>query len=240
VTVCALRDISSEKRKHVLERVFYHDVLNTAGGIQGMVQFLVENEGETGNDLEGTFETLASLSERLVHEIREHRQLLLAETGELRVYPGVVSSEVILQEVHALLHNHEVARGRNLEIRVSQDIGFETDPDLLRRVLVNMAKNALEATPPGGTAKMVCEDLGEVVAFRVHNSMVMSEEVRLQIFIRSFTTKGGQGHGIGTYSMKLLGERYLGGKVSFISEESKGTTFTLEVPKEWGGSSSAP
>lgn len=235
VTVCSLRDISSEKRKQVLERVFFHDVLNTVSGIHGVVQLLVEDgvKPRVGDDR--SFQILVTLTERLVHELREHRQLFLAETGELRAYPGVVSAQGILQEIQALLSNHEASRGRKLKIQIEEDFSLETDPDLVRRVLVNMAKNALEATPAGETATITCQDLGERVAFHVHNITTMPPEVRLQVFNRSFSTKPGQGHGIGTYSMKLFGERYLGGKVTFTSEESKGTTFTLEVPKMWGG-----
>jgi signal transduction histidine kinase len=58
----------------------------------------------------------------------------------------------------------------------------------------------------------------------------MPERVQLQVFQRSFTTKGGTGRGLGTHSMKLIGERYLKGKVSFASREPDGTTFTLAVP----------
>ena len=59
----------------------------------------------------------------------------------------------------------------------------------------------------------------------------MPDEVQLQLFQRSFSTKGQTGRGIGTYSMKLLGERYLGGRVEFISRHPEGTTFTLSLPK---------
>lgn len=58
-----------------------------------------------------------------------------------------------------------------------------------------------------------------------------AEEVQLQLFQRSFSTKGQSGRGIGTYSMKLLSERYLGGKVEFTSREPEGTVFTLTIPK---------
>ena len=40
--VCALRDISSEHRRRSLERVFFHDLLNTAGGLSGISHMLVE------------------------------------------------------------------------------------------------------------------------------------------------------------------------------------------------------
>jgi sensor histidine kinase regulating citrate/malate metabolism len=56
----------------------------------------------------------------------------------------------------------------------------------------------------------------------------MPPEVQLQIFQRSFSTKG-KGRGVGTYSMKLLTERYLGGKLAFTSAAGEGTTFTAWV-----------
>ena len=48
---------------------------------------------------------------------------------------------------------------------------------------------------------------------------------------RSFSTKADTGRGIGTYSMRLFGQRYLGGRVDFTSEEPEGTTFTVILPK---------
>jgi sensor histidine kinase regulating citrate/malate metabolism len=106
-----------------------------------------------------------------------------------------------------------------------------TDRRLLKRVLGNMLKNALEATPPHGTVKMSCEDDGDVVSFLVSNPAVIPNDVQLQVFQRSFSTKGEAGRGIGTYSMKLFGERYLGGEVDFVSREAEGTTFRLRLPK---------
>ena len=48
------------------------------------------------------------------------------------------------------------------------------------------------------------------------------------MFQRSFSTKGA-GRGLGTYSIKLLGEKYLNGKVGFISEQGRGTIFSVEL-----------
>jgi sensor histidine kinase regulating citrate/malate metabolism len=102
---------------------------------------------------------------------------------------------------------------------------------LLRRVLSNMLKNGLEATAPGQTVTLNCSERGQSVAFTVHNREVMSAHVQLQIFQRSFSTKAQTGRGIGTYSIKLLGEQYLGGKVEFTSREPDGTSFVLTIPK---------
>jgi sensor histidine kinase regulating citrate/malate metabolism len=51
------------------------------------------------------------------------------------------------------------------------------------------------------------------------------------MFQRSFSTKGSD-RGLGTYSMKLLGERYLHGEVEFTTSQEEGTTFRLILPLE--------
>ena len=68
------------------------------------------------------------------------------------------------------------------------------------------------------------------VRFTVRNEGVIPPMVQEHIFQRSFSTKAQYGRGLGTYSMKLLGERYLGGKVSFVSNAECGTVFSLELP----------
>ena len=57
----------------------------------------------------------------------------------------------------------------------------------------------------------------------------MLREVQLQVFQRSFSTKGTD-RGLGTYSMKLLSERYLHGSVSFTSTPEEGTIFRARYP----------
>jgi signal transduction histidine kinase len=59
----------------------------------------------------------------------------------------------------------------------------------------------------------------------------MTREVQLGVFQRSFSTEG-SGRGLGTCSMKLIGERYLDGNVWFESSEEKGTVFYAEFPLE--------
>jgi sensor histidine kinase regulating citrate/malate metabolism len=63
----------------------------------------------------------------------------------------------------------------------------------------------------------------------VNNPGYMTEEVQLQIFNRSFSTKASD-RGLGTYSMKLLTEKYLNGKIYFTSKKETGTSFIIEIP----------
>ena len=63
----------------------------------------------------------------------------------------------------------------------------------------------------------------------VWNSGVIPSNIQNRIFQRHFSTKASVGRGLGTFSMKLFGEKYLKGKVSFLSSVEKGTTFTFKL-----------
>jgi signal transduction histidine kinase len=60
----------------------------------------------------------------------------------------------------------------------------------------------------------------------------MPPEIQLQVFQRSFSTKG-DGRGLGTYGMKLLSEESLRGEISFTSAPSAGTVFRGRYPLIW-------
>jgi sensor histidine kinase regulating citrate/malate metabolism len=94
-----------------------------------------------------------------------------------------------------------------------------------------MVKNALEASKAGQEVKIKCTSNDSETIFYVNNPGYMERNVQLQIFQRSFSSKGA-GRGLGTYSIKLLTERYLKGTVGFTSDKEKGTTFFIKLPPE--------
>jgi signal transduction histidine kinase len=128
---------------------------------------------------------------------------------------------------------HEVTGDKKIIIsEEGEPFSIDTDPVLLRRILGNMTKNALEASESNGVVTLSAFQKGEKSTFSVHNNSYMEREVQLQVFNRSFSTKG-KGRGIGTYSIKLFSEKYLKGKVYFDSSRKKGTTFYLELNNEF-------
>ena len=220
-------DISHEKRRHALERIFFHDILNTAGSLQGLVDVL----DEVDSPLFEEFVTMAQRSaDTLVAEINAQRTLTMAESGDLKVRPELIISTTLLQRVIDLYQQHPVAEDRTLCLAPDTAYAlFTSDATLLQRVLGNLAKNALEAIDPGETVTMGCFTDDGHVTFWIQNPGHMTEAVQHQLFQRSFSTKG-TGRGLGTYSIKLLTEHYLDGRVSFTSSPEDGTTFTVTFP----------
>ncbi|MEN6428138.1 MAG: HAMP domain-containing sensor histidine kinase [Phycisphaerales bacterium] len=226
-TICAALDISHEKRRQALEHIFLHDIYNVAYGLSWYADFLRKG---TPDKIEEYADTIHRLCGELIDEIDAQRILLRAESSELTLRPERIASLQVLQDTIAIYSRHPAAQDRILRLdEKTADVALVSDKTLLTRVLCNLVKNALEACRASETVTVGCTASDGVARFWVHNPGVMSREVQLQVFHRSFSTKG-QGRGLGTYSIKLLTERYLKGSVSFVSTAKAGTIFTVYCP----------
>jgi len=225
--VLAIRDISDRYHRHMLERIFFHDIMNTAVGLRGLSTLLGIADTD---EIEDFHDRIRMGADELVRELEGQRNLNAVENGEYNPQFSNVLATTILKELEAVYKNHPVTSKRNLVVLYPDEpIEFKSDQTLLFRVVSNMTKNALEATPSDGTVTVRFMVKGNNVDFVVNNPGVIPEKVQLQIFQRAFSTKGSN-RGLGTYSMKLITERYLGGKVSFTSNSETGTTFTASFP----------
>ncbi len=223
-----LTDISDAKRRRGLEKIFFHDVLNSATALFGLLEMVRDYEEI---DVREQIDYLADLGGRLVDEICAQRDLLAAESGELNVQPRLIEAGALLVEASSQFRRETLEEGKSILVREGQvDVELVTDQRLLLRVVTNMLKNALEATGDGGVVTAGAEKADGRVRVWVRNPGAMTREVQLQVFQRSFSTRGA-GRGLGTYSMKLIGERYLKGEVSFTSDERDGTEFSISLPE---------
>lgn len=227
-SIFVAQDISHAKRRRALERIFFHDVMNTAGAVYGYTALLSERDANENLDI--LIDRAHGLSKRLIEEIASQSELTRAENNELTPKPMPTNALYLLQIAYSDYLGHPVAERRRMIIDpASEDVAFVSDPTLLRRVLGNMVKNALEACLEGQTVTLRCGPVEGGVEFVVHNPNVMPEDVQMQVFQRSFSTKG-LGRGLGTYSIKLLTERYLKGQVTFTSASGQGTRFMARYP----------
>ncbi len=227
-TIFAAEDTSDEKRRRALERVFFHDVLNTATGIRITANLLRHTAGGASAALSA----IPNLLDRLIEEIEVQRQLTAAECGELVLAPAPVDVTALLYEVAHLYGCGDDENGPHVVVQVPEEqVRMLSDRTLLRRVIGNMLRNAVEASRPSDTVILGCAADDSAVEFWVHNPGHMPREVQLQLFQRSFSTKG-SGRGLGTYSVRLLTERYLQGSIEFISSPEEGTTFRARYPRK--------
>ncbi len=225
--VLTIRDISDMKRRQSLERIFFHDILNTAGSLSGYAELLVDAKGR---DIDEFQATIQSLADQVLEEIQAQQNLVLAEHGELTPVMRPVTTDSLIRSTARRFERMAEAQGKSIRIAPMEErLVVCSDEVLLRRVLGNMVKNAVEATRTGAAITIGCSVNGSRARFWVQNAESMTQSVQLQVFKRSFSTKGSN-RGLGTYSMKLLVERYLGGQVMFESSKERGTIFCADIP----------
>ncbi|MBN2711136.1 MAG: GHKL domain-containing protein [Planctomycetes bacterium] len=224
-----LQDQTQAQRWADIESAFLHDINNIICGILCNAELMAIKCSE--GDMKDQARQLVKLSERLSDEVNIQRELS-RQNPEYNPYKTELTAKSIITETYRNFSNHKAAKDRHMAIEpFDPKITVNTDRSLLLRILENMIKNALEATEAGGEIRISVEKEEGSAIFSVWNRSHIDEDIAERIFQRNFSTKGAYGRGIGTYAMKLFGEKILGGKVYFESDEDNGTTFHFSLPE---------
>jgi len=123
------------------------------------------------------------------------------------------------------------AAERKVEIKTDLVSDLPEAPCDLTQMLLNLALNALDAMPDGGTFTMTTrlED-GSIIVSVADTGTGMPESVRKRVFDPFFTTKeAGKGTGLGLAICHDMIEKYQG-SIDVESNEGEGTTFTIKLP----------
>ncbi len=226
-TILTLTVSATDRHRRALDRMFLHDLLNTAGGMQGLSHVMDDAPPEEVPTLQAT---VRSLAEQLVDEITTQRDLVAVTDGETAHDLRPTDSAEALRLVAARYRNHPITEGRHIVLATGSNAGYMvTEPVILGRVLGNMVKNALEASPTDATITLDCGRRDGRFWFSVHKPGEIAAAVRGRIFEASYSTKG-YGRGLGLASMRTLAERHLAGDISFESNAARGTTFRISLP----------
>ncbi len=220
------QDITQQQFWINLDRVFFHDINNTLTALYGNVQLL-----ELGNPDNGEIEPIRQEVERLINEVAIQKNYSQHKDVTYTPDKTAVSLSDIKRELGMIINGHKASSQKKIiEDWPKEDVILETDALLLSRILGNMVINALEATQKGDAIRITITITQENVSWEVWNKTCIPDPIQKRIFQRHFSSKPGDGRGLGTYSMKLFGETYLKGKISFHSTLDQGTTFSFCLP----------
>ena len=220
-----MQDITKQQQRAALERTFFHDINNLLGMLLGASELLLLEEP---SDLA---QTVHQVSVRLHKEVAIQRCLSKSENCTYLPMRHEIETKEIVLELQSFFVNHPAAQKKTIEFQDNYpNISINTDICLLSRVLCNMIINALEATEENGVIKVWLEQITNHLIFSVWNEQEIPQEIVQRIFQRNFSTKEQAGRGIGTFAMKLFGEKILGGKIAFTTSKENGTTFQFTHP----------
>lgn len=220
-----LQDITLQEQRAALERTFYHDVNSTVNKLIRASELLVEESpGRLAT-------TISRISMRLVNETMLQRCLLNDHFAEYQPVLETYTVREVNSDLQAMLTGHAAMQSKIVQVDCAHEARtLTTDHALLLRILSNMVVNALEASKENDTVRVWVTTSEAAVTWHVWNRACIPPEITLRVFQRYFSTKAASGRGTGTYSIKLFGEKYLGGVVDFSSTSEGGTEFRIALP----------
>jgi signal transduction histidine kinase/CheY-like chemotaxis protein/predicted Ser/Thr protein kinase len=219
-----------------------HDFNNMLTAIEASVAMLLSQPG-VGDDSGVELRVIREASERAASLTRQlltfsRRQVLAPEPLDLNEI-----IEQLMSMLRRLIGDHI-----EIELDLARDLyPVKTDRAYFEQMIVNLAVNARDAMPGGGTLRLETRNTqvdgahverkaelapGAYAQLRVSDTGEgMSEDVQAKVFEPFFTTKQrGSGTGLGLTTVYGF-VKQSGGHVELISRVGKGTTFCLYLPK---------
>ena len=229
-----------------------HDIrtpMNAIVGFTALAASHIDNE-EQVKDYLGK---IAVSSEHLLSLINDVLDMSRIESGKMTLEETDVHLPDVIHDLRTIIQSNVTSKQLELFID-TQDVVHEDiiiDKLRLNQVLLNLLSNAIKFTPSGGTISFrVIEkpSSSEGVAnfeFQIKdNGIGMSEEFQKTIFEaftreQTSTVSGIQGTGLGMAITKNIVDM-MGGTITVVSEEGKGSEFTVDIPCKISGKSAKP
>jgi two-component system CheB/CheR fusion protein len=226
---------SANEAKSVFLANMSHEIRTPLTAILGYAD-LLQATLEDGDAL-ACVRTIKDNGSYLCDILNDILDLSKIEAGKFEAHRQTCSVVEILADVRSLMAVPATEKSLTLSIEFKTQIPetIETDPKLVRQVLVNLVGNAVKFTDQGGVQLQVaCNEAQQILEIAVIDSGVgIPDEMAHQLFEpfeqldNSFTRAAG-GSGLGLSISRRFAEM-LGGTITVESEVGKGSTFRFTV-----------
>jgi PAS domain S-box-containing protein len=237
------RKIAEEQAMEAAKKLKDSERLATIGATAGMVGHDIRNPLQAiTSDVYLAKTDLASIPEseekknlqESLEEIEKNTSYINKIVSDLQDYTRIlrpVVREINLQKLtDELFAKDGVPENVKVKVKLRREAStLMSDSDILKRILVNLITNAVQAMPKGGKLSIQAYKEANDSIITVEDTGVgVPKEAKDKLFTPLFTTKS-KGQGFGLAVVKRMTEA-LGGTVTFESQEGKGTTFILRFP----------
>jgi signal transduction histidine kinase len=167
---------------------------------------------------------------QLQHISNMQQETLAFVRGEKVVFIRRVFVHVFMREVTEQLQQEFAASKIELKVLTGYTGAARFDESKLKRVIFNLARNAIDAMPEGGRFFFSVDREGDELVFRAKdNGPGIPPEIANRLF-ESFVTAGKKhGTGLGLAIVKKIAKEH-GGTATFKTQIGKGTSFEVRIP----------
>ena len=228
-------EIASRDEIGELARRLAHELKNPLFPLQ----ITIENLQRAKEQAPGEFdEVFRESSETLLAELANLKKIIGRFSDFAKMPPPQLERVDVNDLVRRTMRLFEAqfhAEGRppiEAQVECATDAGFvEADPEQLSRALQNLALNAIDAMPSGGTLRIRTARRDGTVEIDISDTgQGLTKEECERLFTPYYTTKQhGTGLGLAIVQSVVADHK---GKIAVESEPNRGTTFRIELPEK--------
>jgi heavy metal sensor kinase len=169
---------------------------------------------------------------RLTRLIDDLLNLARADAGHVNLHVEEFYVNDVLAECCRSIQAKAGAKKIDLECRCPEDVAYRGDPELIRRLVLNLLENAIRYTPEGGRVQLSVEDSARELRIQVADTGIgIPPETATHVFERFYRgdqarSRQNGGFGLGLSIVKWIAESH-NGSVELSSEPGLGSTFTV-------------
>jgi len=235
-TLRARQVIELEALRDSLTHMIVHDLRTPLTSIIGSLE-TVEMTGYERETAEAVVPLALTSSQELLEMVNTLLDINKMESGALELNLADVDFGRIARDAAERVQGLLTEYGHELETDLQVEGPLRADPELLRRILVNLLGNAIKFTQPGGRIRLAARTSEAGLGFSVEdNGPGIPPEDRARIFEKfgqAQTRAEGRKHstGLGLAFCRMAAEAH-GGHVRVDSEIGKGSTFHVFLPRD--------
>ncbi|KAA0549145.1 PAS domain-containing protein [Bacillus sp. BGMRC 2118] len=234
-------DISDLKKLEQIRQDFVanvsHELKTPITSIKGFSETLLDGAMKDENLLENFLSIILKESDRLQSLIQDLLDLSKIEQPGYSINWQKVELRGLIEEVMILLEGKAEQKNVKLILEGKGEYWLEGDLYRLKQVFINLINNGISYTPTGGNVTVSIQERSKKIKVHVVDTGIgIAKEDLPRIFERFYRvdkarTRNSGGTGLGLAIVKHLVDVH-GGLITVTSEQSVGTTFTIELNKK--------
>lgn len=201
-----------------------HEIRNPLTVVKGFLQIMQKQEKNDNSQYLSLILSELGRAELIINDYLNFAKPQFKKAEKIQL--GHVLSNVV-----TLIESIALKKGVRLDCRIIGDPWIIADKNLLTQAIINLIKNAIEATPKDGKVTVQLNEDNEFIFITISDTGIgMTNEQLSKIGTLFYTTRE-KGTGIGTtVALKIIKE--MDGKVTFQSEIGIGTVVTIRFPQQ--------
>lgn len=238
-TLFLLRDVTKERRIDATKSEFMslasHQLRTPLTALRWMLGRLAARRADADDDEAKLLRDGKAAAVRMSETIDTMLQISRIESGEAKPQRADIPLRALLERILEQYARDAEAKRQRRRLDCPADVRLHTDPHFLEEILSNLIGNAFKYTPEGGRIAVRAARTGGAVRIAVEDTGYGIPLHQQPWIFRKFfrgdnvAALDTAGTGLGLYLAYLL-TNLLDGRISFVSTEGQGTTFTLEFP----------